>query len=269
MGQSHLRTLMELWVNDYNIDKKFLDRNPNLRRRERVIVNLSDRYSRNKKSISDADQKILSSSTVAIVGCGGLGGYLAEELARVGVGHLIIIDGDQLEVSNLNRQLMATEKNIGEWKVDAARDRLLMVNSETKVTIFKEKFEEEKGAEMFQEVDLVCDALDSLPDRVALERSCHQLKIPLVFASIAGWYGILGVSFPGDFSGARLFGQGDRSDHGVERIWGNPAFTPAVLASLGVAEAVKILIGKPVTLRKSWLQVDLLQMEFERFEILK
>lgn len=227
--------------------------------------NLADRYSRNKRSLSDADQVKLASSTVAIIGCGGLGGYIAEELARLGVGHLILIDGDRLEVSNLNRQLMATEQNLGEWKVDAAQKRLQIVNSDVKITVFKERFEEDKGAEMFQGVDLVCDALDSLSYRVALERTCHQQDLPLVFASIAGWFGIIGVSFPGDMSVARLFGHGER---GVESTWGNPAFTPAVLASLSVAEAVKILIGRAISLRRAWLQVDLLSMEFERFEII-
>lgn len=228
-------------------------------------MRLADRYQRNKKTISEADQAKLALSTVAIVGCGGLGGYIAEELARLGVGHLILIDADRFEVSNLNRQLMSTEENLGEWKVEAAQKRLQRVNSETQITVFKERFEKAKSAEMFQGVDLVCDALDSLPDRVALEQACHQANVPLVFASIAGWFGLIGVSFPGDWSVSRLFRQGER---GVERSWGNPAFTPAVLASLSVAETVKILLGRSVSLRRAWLQVDLLSMEFERFEIL-
>lgn len=227
-------------------------------------MNFASRYSRNQKSISEADQTILATSTVAIVGCGGLGGYIIEELARIGVGHLILIDGDHFEVSNLNRQLMSTERNLGEWKVEAAQERLKAVNSNTKVTIYRELFEESKGAQMFGGVDLVCDGLDSLAYRVMLERTCHQLGIPLVFSSIGGWFGMIGVSFPGDQSLERLLGHGDR---GVETTWGNPAFTPAVLASLSVAESIKVLLDRPVSLRRSWLQVDLLAMEFERFEI--
>jgi molybdopterin-synthase adenylyltransferase len=228
-------------------------------------MHLPGRYLRNLKTISETDQEALASSTVAIVGCGGLGGYIAEELARLGVGHLILIDGDKLEVSNLNRQIMATEKNLGQWKVEAAQERLQNINSNTKVTVFKEWFDENKKNELLSGAHLVCDALDSLTYRVALERACHELDLPLVYASIAGWYGMIGVSFPGDQIVARLFGKGER---GVERMWGNPAFTPAVLASLSVAEAVKILIGRPVSLRWAWLYVDLLSMEFERFEIL-
>lgn len=227
-------------------------------------MTIEGRYIRNKKTFSDEDQSKLSASCAAIVGCGGLGGYIAEELARLGVGRLVLIDGDRLEGSNLNRQIMATELNIGQWKVEAARERLQSVNSEVQVDIVKEWFKEEKGAEIFREIDIVFDALDSIATRVELERVCHELKLPLVFASIAGWFGQIGVSLPGDFSVLRLFGH---REHGVESKWGNPAFTPAVLASLSVAEGVKLLVGRTPALRKAWLQVDLLSMEFERFEI--
>ena len=227
-------------------------------------MKFKDRYARNKKTLSDEDQTKLATSCVAIIGCGGLGGYIAEEFARIGIGRLVLIDGDRLEASNLNRQIMATELNIGQWKVEAARDRLRSVNSEIQVDLIKGWFEEESGPELFRDVDLVCDALDSMPARVALERVCHQMKLPLVFASIAGWFGQIGVSLPGDFSVLRLFGRGEK---GIESTWGNPAFTPAVLASLSVAEGVKLLVGRRPALRRAWLQVDLLSMEFERFEI--
>ncbi len=222
------------------------------------------RYLRNKKTLSDEDQLKLANSCVAIVGCGGLGGYIAEQLARVGVGRLVLFDGDRFEVSNLNRQIMATELNIGQWKVEVAHQRLKSVNSEVQVEAIRGWFEEDRAPELLKNVDLVCDALDSRDSRVMLERVCHQMNLPLVYASIAGWFGQLGVSLPGDFSVSRLYGHGER---GVESMWGNPAFTPAVLASLSVAETVKLLVGRVPSLRHAWLQVDLLAMEFERFEI--
>ncbi|TGE37612.1 HesA/MoeB/ThiF family protein [Desulfosporosinus fructosivorans] len=227
-------------------------------------MKLEGRYARNRKTFSDEDQLKLSTSCVAIVGCGGLGGYIAEELARIGVGRLVLVDGDHLEASNLNRQIMATELNMGQWKVTAAQERLKNVNSEVNVQAVRGWFEAEKGLELFREVDLVFDALDSMHIRVELEKVCHQMDLPLVFASIAGWFGQVGVSLPGDFSVLRLYGKGEQ---GVESTWGNPAFTPAVLASLSVAEGVKILVGRLPTLRHAWLQVDLQTMEFERFEI--
>ena len=225
---------------------------------------LPPRYQRNYKSISVEDQSKLADSTVAIVGCGGLGGSMAEELSRLGVGNLILVDGDRIEESNLNRQLFATEKNIGQQKAEAARDRLQAVNSGVKLKIIKGWFNEDNAASFFEGADLVCDALDSISRRVSLERACHRLGLPLVYAGIAGWFGLLGVSFPGDYSVSRLFRQGEK---GVEKVWGNPAFTPAILASLSVVEAVKIIVGRDVSLRHAWLQVDLLDMEFERFDL--
>lgn len=227
----------------------------------------SKRYERNYKTISHDDQKKLADSTVAIVGCGGLGGTMAEELTRLGVGRLILVDGDVFEESNLNRQLFSTEYNIGEKKILGAEKRLKAVNSEVKLTLFDKWFKEENAHEMFKDANLVLDALDSINRRVELERACNNLNIPLVYAGIAGWFGMLGVSMPGDYSVSKVF-KDDEKEKGVEKEWGNPAFTPWVLSSLTVAEAVKILVGRESTLRHSWLQVDLLYMEFENFKIL-
>lgn len=227
-------------------------------------MELPARYRRNYKSISVEDQKKLADSTVAIVGCGGLGGNIAEEFSRLGIGSLILVDGDRIEESNLNRQLFSTEKNIGVRKVDAAGERLQAVNSGVKLKLISDWFDEDNAADIFKGADLVCDALDSISRRVSLERACHSLNLPLVYAGIAGWFGLLGVSFPGDYSVSRLFRQGEK---GMEKIWGNPAFTPAVISSLSVAEAVKILVGRGASLRHSWLQVDLLEMEFETFDL--
>lgn len=228
----------------------------------------SKRYERNYKSISLEDQKKLADSTVAIVGCGGLGGTMAEELARLGIGRLILIDGDIFQESNLNRQLFSTEHNIGEKKVEAARKRLKSVNSEVRLTLFDKWFNEENAQTIFSGANLVLDALDSISRRIELERACHNLNLPLVYAGIAGWFGMLGVSLPGDFSVSKVFKGEDGIDKGVEKEWGNPAFTPWVLSSLTVAEAVKILVGREPSLRNSWLQIDLLYMEFENFKIL-
>ena len=230
---------------------------------------LPPRYERNYKSISLEDQDKLANSTIAIVGCGGLGGTMAEEFARLGVGRLILVDGDIIEESNLNRQLFSTENNIGVKKVEAARQRLKAVNSEVMLTLIDGWFNENNAQTIFQGADLVCDALDSIQRRIELESACHKLNKPLVYAGIAGWFGMLGVSLPGDLSVLHVFKDGKENDRGMEKTWGNPAFTPWVLSSLSVAEAVKIIVGREPALRYAWLQVDLLYMEFEIFKIPK
>ncbi len=223
-----------------------------------------NRYHRNFKAISLDEQEKLKASTVAVIGCGGLGGYIIEEFTRLGIGNLIVADGDKFDVTNLNRQLLSTESNIGEFKAKAAEKRIREINSEVKVKTITERLDANNSPSLLAKADLVCDALDSIESRLTIERVCNDLRIPLVFASIAGWYGMVGVSFPGDFSLAKIFSQ---SRVGIEKVWGNPAFTPAVVASLSVAESVKVLTGRSVPLRNSWLQIDLLEMEFERFSL--
>jgi len=220
------------------------------------------RYKRNFKSLTLEEQLKLESSTVAIIGCGGIGGYLAEEFARLGVGHLILIDGDRIEESNLNRQLFALEENLGVLKVEAAQNRLLKINSSIKVDTHAQWFTEETGASLLKNAALVCDALDNGQTRVGLERVCHGLNTPLVLTGIGGWYGMLGISFPGDFIAPKLF----KKERGVEEQLGNPAFAPAVIASLAVAEAVKILIGRSPALGHRFLYIDLLNMDFYKIE---
>jgi molybdopterin/thiamine biosynthesis adenylyltransferase len=116
---------------------------------------LPPRYQRNYKSISVEDQSKLADSTVAIVGCGGPGGSMAEEFSRLGIGNLILVDGDRIEESNLNRQLFATEENIGQQKAEAARDRLRAVNSGVKLKIINGWFSEDNAASFFEGADLV------------------------------------------------------------------------------------------------------------------
>lgn len=219
------------------------------------------RYQRNFNTLTHEEQLKLNSTTIGIVGCGGLGGYIAEELTRLGVGHLILIDGDRIEESNLNRQLFALEENISQLKVEAAKDRLSKVNSSVKIDIYPQWFTEESGKSLLQGADLVCDALDNGEARILLEKTCYDLQIPLVLAAIGGWYGMLGVCFPGDFVAERLF---RKNSTGVEKQLGNPAFGPAVIASLAVAEAIKVLTGR-VTLRNRFLYINLLNMEFDKF----
>lgn len=220
------------------------------------------RYQRNFDLLTAKEQVRLQSSTVAIVGCGGIGGYLAEEFTRLGVGHLILIDGDKLEESNLNRQLFALEENLGEYKVEAARNRLFKINSSLKLDTYARWFDKKMGLSILSSADLVCDGLDNGSIRVELERVCHELNIPLVLAAIGGWYGMLGVSFPGDFIASKLF----KAQNGEEARLGNPSFAPAVIASLAVAESVKILCGRSPVLGHGFLYIDLLKMEFYKFE---
>lgn len=229
---------------------------------ERVALEndlLPARYQRNRNMLSTADQLRLANSRVAVIGCGGLGGYILEELARLGVGQLVAIDPDVFEEHNLNRQLLATPAALGRHKVKVACERLLDINPAVTVVPAQQAFSRDNGSELLTATDVAVDALDSIPVRLELSEVCARLAIPLVHGAIAGWYGQITSQFPGERTLERTYA---RTGRGVEKELGNPSFTPAVVASLQAAEVCKILLGYGTPLRGRTLNIDLLDMEF-------
>jgi len=223
---------------------------------------LPARYRRNRQTISTELQLRLHRSTVAVVGCGGLGGYVIEELARLGIGRLVAIDPDAFEEHNLNRQLLSSPAAIGQSKAQAAERRVADINPGIVVRPVEVAFSPETAADSFGGVDVVVDAADSVPIRLQLADACSQLKIPLVHGAIAGWYGQVCTVMPGDETLRHLYGRGSEPK-GVEVVLGNPSFTPAVVASFEAAEVCKILLEQGCLLRNQILVIDLLHMEVD------
>jgi molybdopterin/thiamine biosynthesis adenylyltransferase len=222
---------------------------------------LPARYQRNRQAISISGQLALFRSRVAVIGCGGLGGYVIEQLARLGVGEIVAIDPDIFEEHNLNRQLLSSPRNLGEAKVEAARARVADINPAVTLLPVREAFGRSNGRELLEGVLLVVDALDSIPVRLELAEVCNELNLPLVHGAIGGWYGHVATQFPGDNTIQTIY-KSWVEGKGIEKQLGNPAFTPAVVASLEVAEACKIILGEGALLRQRKLAVDLLAMEF-------
>jgi molybdopterin/thiamine biosynthesis adenylyltransferase len=227
---------------------------------------LPARYQRNRRTISTAEQLRLFRSRVLIVGAGGLGGYLVEELARLGVGTLVVADPDAFEEHNLNRQLLATPANLGAPKVEAAVERAGRIYPAVRVDPRRCAFTRENGAELLSGADAAVDALDTVPARVELARACRELGVPMVHGAIAGWYGQMATQMPGEDITPFIYRSGNEPK-GVETTLGNPAFTPAVVASLQAAEVCKILLGQGRCLNRRVLFLDLLEMEFEEVPI--
>ena len=226
---------------------------------------LPSRYQRNQQTLSVDDQLKLFLSRVAIIGCGGLGGYVIEELARLGVGTMAAIDPDVFEEHNLNRQLLATLGLVGSAKVQAAAARVAEINPAVKFIPIQSVWLPEDGNELVADATVVVDALDSITTRLALAATCSDLGIPLVHGAIAGWYGQVTTQFPGDNSIQRLYG-GTRS-RGIEQQLGNPAFTPALVASMQSAEVCKIILGVGNTLRNRVVFADLRDMTFSEMAL--
>jgi len=222
---------------------------------------LPARYQRNRAMLSIQQQLSLLRSKVAVFGCGGLGGYIIEELARLGVGRITVVDPDVFEEHNLNRQLLCTQELLGSKKVDAAAQRVAAVNPAVRIQAFDTAFGQDNSTEILKGVNVAADALDSIPVRLELAEACKNQNIPLVHGAIAGWSGHVAVQYPGENILQHLYA-GKKTGHGVEKRLGNPSFTPAVIASLEVAEIVRILLKTEPLLPRRYLTVDLYHMEF-------
>ena len=227
---------------------------------------LPARYRRNRDTISVRQQLTLFRSRVAVVGCGGLGGYVIEELARLGVGTLVAVDPDRFEEHNLNRQILSSVAALGRPKAEVVVERVRALNPAVTVLPVATPFGAGDGAACLDGANVVVDAIDSVPGRLALCEACARLGVPLVHGAIAGWYGQVTTEFPGDGSVAALYGFAN-TERGEEKRLGNPAFTPAVVASLQVAEVCKLLLGVGQPLRRRAIAINLLDMSVEEIPL--
>jgi molybdopterin/thiamine biosynthesis adenylyltransferase len=226
------------------------------------------RYARNLGTIGVEGQTRLLQASVAIVGLGGLGGHVTEALARMGVGHLILIDGDVFEDHNLNRQLLSRERNLGVAKAEAACERVAEVNGAVTTDCHVELLTEENLPRLLEGADVVVDALDRLPVRLVLQDGARDLGIPMVHGSIAGFLGQVMTILPGDQGLHALYGAGNNvPEQGLEAELGTPAATPAAVAAWEAQEVVKILTHRGQLLRGRLLVIDMASASFEVLEL--
>jgi len=156
------------------------------------------RYYRNHVAISETHQEELKDKCVLVAGCGGLGGYVVEYLGRLGVGHLVVVDGDVFDDSNLNRQILSSNLNLGKPKVLAAKQRMQAVNPLVEVTTIQGLLDESNALAFMEGCDVVVDALDGIPSRLILQASAAKAGIPMVHGAIAGWCGQVCIIQPGE-----------------------------------------------------------------------
>lgn len=199
------------------------------------------RYSRNVPALSEEECGILRTKKVCVVGCGGLGGHLIEQLTRLGIGAIRAVDGDVFEVSNLNRQLLSTVARLGTGKAEAAAQRCREVNPDAAVEAVHTFLTEENAEALISGCDAVLDALDNIESRKTLEAACEKLGIPYVFGAISGWTAQAALSLPGDRLTGKLYPQG-----AALRDKSVLSFTPALCAAMQVSLCVKLLTGRDV-----------------------
>lgn len=225
-----------------------------------------ERYAGNMQAFSAEELATVRTKNVCIIGCGGLGGYVCNGLARFGVGRLTLVDGDHFSVGNLNRQLFATRKTLGQNKAAATQAALEEINDEVQVAVHEVMLCEQNAAEILAGHHLVVDCLDSPQARLMLGRHCAQLGIPMVHGALGGFYGQVANVFPGDTLLSVLYAQQENGPVGLEKKWGNPVFTVQVVASVQCSEALKLLAEKEPYLRNQLLYIDLLNNSFDLVE---
>ena len=216
------------------------------------------RYNRNLHSLSEDECAALADKRAVVVGCGGLGGYCIEELARLGVGHLRAIDGDAFEESNLNRQILATQATLGQDKAQTAAARVLAVNPLVAVEPVSTLLDEGNAGALVEGADCVIDCLDNFEARFTLARACQRAGTVLVYGAIAGWFGQVCTVFPGDVSFVEIYGSVGEGDTSQHLELGNLPFTAATTASIMAAEAAKVLLGRGEPIRNRLMMIDLL-----------
>jgi tRNA A37 threonylcarbamoyladenosine dehydratase len=137
--------------------------------------------SRLRKIVSEENINKLKNTTVAIIGIGGVGGHALESITRIGIGNIVIVDKDVVDITNLNRQIIALNSNIGENKVDVAKKRILDINPECNVTTLKIFLDKSNIDELFKyNIDYVIDACDTTTTKILLIKECLKRNIKII-----------------------------------------------------------------------------------------
>ncbi len=149
---------------------------------------MDERFQRTRLLIGEENFQKLQNSTVAIFGIGGVGSFTVEALARSGVGHLVLIDKDDVDVTNINRQIHATTSTVGKSKVEVMRERILEINPAAKVDVIQKFYLPADREESFFicKYDYVVDAIDTITAKISLVVECAERKIPIVSSMGAG-----------------------------------------------------------------------------------
>jgi molybdopterin-synthase adenylyltransferase len=204
---------------------------------------IPERYQRNIAAIGIEGQKCLLGAKIAIVGAGGLGGTVVEILARQGVGCLRVIDGDNFLIQNLNRQLLATEKNLGVNKAYAAKKRIADINPDVFAEAVPLMLIDTNAEALLSGMDVIVAAVDNVGTRVLLGKTAQRLGLPLVHGAIAGFNGQVSTIMPGR-AGLETLYKFDINEHTDDQMaLGSPSTTPVIAAAIQAQEVVKLVTG--------------------------
>ena len=212
--------------------------------------------------IGEEGQEKLRQARVLIAGVGGLGCPIALYLTTAGVGRLGLIDDDVVSLSNLHRQVLYNEADIGQPKAECAARHLQQKNSDIELTAYQIRLTKENADRLIREYDIVVDGCDNHATRYLISDVCHQLQKPYVYAAIGAFQGQAGVlCYEEQASTYRtLFPDEDvMCDRKAEK--GVIGTTPAVIGSLVANEVIKLIIGYGDVLKNKLFCIDLLTLQ--------
>jgi adenylyltransferase/sulfurtransferase len=228
------------------------------------------RYSRQimLPAIGIEGQQRLRQARVLVIGLGGLGSPVAMYLAAAGIGTLVLVDFDRVDLSNLQRQIIHTQERIGEPKVTSARETLLALNPETRIITFDQPLEGETLSEQVALADTVIDGSDNFATRFSLNRACRAQRTPLVSGSAIRMEGQVSVfpGLPGTPCYHCLYPDEGELD---ESCSANGVLAPVVgvIGSIQAIEAIKLLTGAGEPLTGRLLLFDALQMAWRSIKL--
>ena len=217
------------------------------------------------KDIGETGQEKLKGSKVLIAGSGGLGSPISIYLAAAGVGRIRIVDHDEVDLINLNRQILHWEKDIGRKKVDSAREKLLGLNPGVTIEAVRETITGDNVSRLAAGFDLIVDAMDNFPTRYLLNRSAIENNIPFIHGAVNGFEGRALTIIPGKTACLRCMYRGPVPKEKFPVI----GVAPAVIGSIQATEVIKYIVRVGELLTNRLLVYDGLNMTFTEFKVAK
>jgi len=222
-----------------------------------------EKYDRQIMIFGEEAQKKLKRSKVFIAGLGGLGSPIAIYLASAGVGELRIVDCDAVEISNLNRQILHWERDVGRKKAESAEEKLREMNPDVKVKAFSEMITEESVFDLIGDSDVIVDAMDNFETRYLLNRAAISKRIPFVHGAVYGFEGRVTTIIPGETPCLRCIYPRAPQKSKFPVIGTAPGVTGIIEAN----EVIKLLTGYGELLKGILLIWDGYDSSFERIRI--
>ncbi|MGB0463617.1 MAG: molybdopterin-synthase adenylyltransferase MoeB [Candidatus Poseidoniaceae archaeon] len=232
-----------------------------------------DRYARHISlpDVGIEGQRLINKSRILVIGAGGLGSPVLLYLAAAGVGEIGIIDDDLVDLSNLQRQIIHAESNIGTSKVESAKAQILSINSTIKITTWNARLSPDNAQEILAGWDIVIDGTDNIPTRYLVDDICKINQIPWIYGSIYRFEGQASVfNYEGGPCYRDLFPEPPPSNAIPSCAEGGVfGVLPGVIGSIQATEAIKIIINKGQSLSGKLLIYDAESMTFKSLKYSK